>query len=279
VTGTLYVVSTPIGNLEDLSPRARQVLAQVDVVACEDTRVTGKLLRRFGIRASAVSYHEHNEAARASELLARLQEGTDVALVSDAGTPLVSDPGYRLVRAARKAGVPVRAVPGPSAALAALAVSGLPTSRFTFIGFLPPKGRARAHAIDGLRSFDHTLVLFESGSRTARLLAELSKALGPREAAVLREMTKLHEEHRSGTLQELAEWAASREFKGELTLVVSGASLGGPPSVVVSALAPRFRELRAEGLSARRAAKQLAKEHSLSSRLVYNELAGMEEGK
>jgi 16S rRNA (cytidine1402-2'-O)-methyltransferase len=277
MAGTLYVVSTPIGNLEDLSPRAREILARVDVIASEDTRVTGKLLRRFGIRTPSVSYHEHNEHERASELLARLEEGNDVALVSDAGTPLVSDPGYRLVRAAREAGVAVRAVPGPSAVLAALAVSGLPTSRFTFVGFLPPKGKARESAVEALASYDHTVVLFESGIRIARLLSELSTALGPREASVLREMTKLHEEHRSGSLPDLAEWASSRAFKGELTLVVSGKPPSSPGATSVSSLAPRFQELRKGGLSARAAAKVLAKELGLSSRSVYNELAGVKE--
>jgi 16S rRNA (cytidine1402-2'-O)-methyltransferase len=277
MTGTLYVVSTPIGNLEDLSPRAREILARADVIACEDTRVTGKLLRRFGIRTPSLSYHEHNELERASELLAQLEEGKDVALVSDAGTPLVSDPGYRLVRAAQEAGVLVRAIPGPSAVLAALAVSGLPTSRFTFAGFLPPKGNARESAIGALASFDHTLVVFESGPRIARLLSELSKALGPREAIVLREMTKLHEEHRSGSLPELAEWASSRAFKGELTLVVGGRAPDSPGPISVSSLAPRFQELREGGLSARAAAKLLAKELGLSSREIYNELAGIKE--
>jgi 16S rRNA (cytidine1402-2'-O)-methyltransferase len=277
MAGILYVVSTPIGNLEDLSPRARDVLDRADVIACEDTRVTGKLLRRFGIRTPSISYHEHNERERASELLARLEEGKDVALVSDAGTPLVSDPGYRLVRAAREAGVAVRAIPGPSALLAALAVSGLPTSRFTFVGFLPPKGKARESAVAALASIDHTFVLFESGNRVARLLSELSNALGSREAAVLREMTKLHEEHRSGTLPDLAEWASSRAFKGEVTLVVGGRIPESLKATSASALEPRFQELRAQGLSARAAAKLLAKELGLSSRVIYNELAGTKE--
>jgi 16S rRNA (cytidine1402-2'-O)-methyltransferase len=273
MVGTLYVVSTPIGNLEDLSPRAREVLARAHVIACEDTRVTGTLLRRFGIRTPSVSYHEHNELERSQELLAQLELGKNVALVSDAGTPLVSDPGYRLVRAARKAGVPVRAIPGPSAVLAALSVSGLPTSPFTFVGFLPPKGKAREAAVAALASIDHTFVLFESGTRVARLLAELSKALGSREATLLREMTKLHEEHRSGTLPELAVWAAGRAFKGELTLVVGAGAPEAPVPISISSLAPRFQELREEGLSPRAAAKLLAKERGLSSRQVYRELA------
>jgi 16S rRNA (cytidine1402-2'-O)-methyltransferase len=278
MAGTLYVVSTPIGNLEDLSPRAKEALARAGVVACEDTRVTGNLLRRFGIRTPSVSYHEHNEVERTRELLARLEEGGDVALVSDAGTPLVSDPGYRLVRAARQAGIPIRAIPGASAVLAAIAVSGLPTSRFTFIGFLPAKGASRAKAIEALAPYDHTLVLFESGTRLARLLDELSKALGPREATVLREMTKLHEEHQSGSLPELALWASSRTLKGELTIVIGEAAPPTKEPVSVSSLAPRFRELRSEGLSARAAAKQLGKEAGLSSRDIYNELAGLEKG-
>jgi 16S rRNA (cytidine1402-2'-O)-methyltransferase len=274
--GTLFVVSTPIGNLGDLSERARETLKRVRVVACEDTRVTGKLLRRFGIRAPLTSYHEHNEAERTEKLLARLAAGDDVALVSDAGTPLVSDPGYRLVRAARDAGIDVRAIPGPSAVLAALAVSGLPTSRFTFVGFLPPKGRAREKAVAELARLDHTIILFEAGTRVRRLLSELAHALGERPAMVLREMTKLHEEHRAGTLGELSVWARERTFKGELTLVIGGRSFveesRESPAPAPSALAMRFRELRGGGLSARQAAKVLAKEHGLSSRDVYNEL-------
>lgn len=276
--GTLFVVSTPIGNLGDSSARACETLRRVRIVACEDTRVTRKLLRRFEIRNTVTSYHEHNEAEKARELLARLVEGDDVALVSDAGTPLISDPGYRLVRAARDAGIDVRAIPGPSAVLAALAISGLPTSRFTFVGFLPPKGRAREHAVAELAAIDHTVVLFEAGTRARRLLSELAAAFGQRRAILLREMTKLHEEHREGTLAELSDWARSRDLKGELTLVVGGRSGaepgrgGSPPALSASTLRRRFGELREGGLSARAAAKILAKEHGLSSRDVYNDL-------
>jgi 16S rRNA (cytidine1402-2'-O)-methyltransferase len=279
--GTLFVVSTPIGNLGDLSARSLDTLRRAAVVACEDTRVTGKLLHRFGIRARLTSYYEHNEAERAVELLQKLASGDDVALVSDAGTPLVSDPGYRLVRAARDAGFDVRAIPGPSAVLAALAVSGLPTSRFTFAGFLPPKGRARETAVAEVSRIEHTIVLFEAGTRIRRLLSELAAVMGERRAILLREMTKLHEEHREGTLAELSSWARSRSFKGELTLVVGGSdpdhrregiSAAPGPGPSPSALAPLFRELRNGGLSAREAAKRLAKQHGLSSRDVYNEL-------
>ncbi|MGH9321325.1 MAG: 16S rRNA (cytidine(1402)-2'-O)-methyltransferase [Vicinamibacteria bacterium] len=276
--GTLYVVSTPIGNLADLSLRARDTLSEVDLIACEDTRVTGKLLKRFDVETPLVSYHEHNERERAVDLLARLEEGRNVALVSDAGTPLVSDPGYRLVRAAREAGVEIRAIPGPSAVLAALSISGLPTSRFTFAGFLPPKGKARERAIAEIADIGHTIVLFEAGSRIQRLLTELARALGSRPTTLLRELTKLHEEHREGTLVDLAEWASRRNFKGELTLVLGGkgSELDEPEKTraSLSSLAPRFLELRESGLSARAAAKLLAKEQALSSRDVYNELVG-----
>lgn len=283
--GTLFVVSTPIGNLGDLSERARETLAQVQIIACEDTRVTGKLLRRFGIVTPVTSYHEHNEAEKAKELLRRLAGGEDVALVSDAGTPLVSDPGYRLVRAARDAGVDVRAIPGPSAVLAGLAVSGLPPSPFTFVGFLPPKGRARENALTALTRIEHTIVVFEAGTRIQQLLDELAatSAMKERPACLLREMTKLHEEHRWGTIGELSSWAQKRGFKGELTLVIGGGGgrrLGKPAPgrsrKPLSELAPRFRKLRDEGLSAREAAKILAKEQGLSSREVYNELVSKE---
>jgi 16S rRNA (cytidine1402-2'-O)-methyltransferase len=274
--GTLYVVATPIGNLADLSERARSILAGVSVIACEDTRITKRLLKRYEIPTPVVSYHEHNEEERSRELLLRLQEGSDVALVSDAGTPLVSDPGYRLVRAAREHGIELRAVPGPSALLAALAIAGLPSSRFTFVGFLPPKGRAREIAIRSLEGIDHTVVLFEAATRIARLLAELALALGPRRALVLREMTKLHEEHLWGTLPELARLAEGRSFRGELTVVIGGRETTGttlaPPSP--SELEPRFRALRDSGLSAKEAAKRIARETGVPSRVVYNELAG-----
>jgi 16S rRNA (cytidine1402-2'-O)-methyltransferase len=272
--GTLFVVATPIGNLGDLSERARDTLASVDVVACEDTRVTGKLLHHVGVRARMVSYHEHNESRRAPELLARLESGEDVALVSDAGTPLVSDPGYRLVAAAREAGIAVRAVPGPSALLAALAVAGLPTSSFTFAGFLPSRGSARSRALEALRGLPHTLVLFEAPTRAARLLGELSETLGPRPAALLREMTKLHEEHWSGTLAELAERAAGARFRGEVTLVVAGAPEDAPAVAEPAELASEFAALRDAGRTAREAAKALASRYGLSTREIYRELAG-----
>ncbi len=274
VTGTLFVVSTPIGNLGDMTFRAKEVLQSVDLIACEDTRVTRRLLRHFDIATKTLSYHEHNEAVRAPQLVERLTAGENVALVSDAGTPLVSDPGYRLVSAARAAGITVRPVPGASALLAALSVAGLPTSSFTFVGFVPRKGGARRKALEALRDAPGSLVLYEAPGRVTRLLADLEALLGPRSACVLREMTKLHEEHQADTLGQLAAWSKGRRFKGELTIVVSGERVGEVATpVTVASLAPRFAELRSDGLSPRDAAKTLAKEHGLSTRAVYNALA------
>jgi 16S rRNA (cytidine1402-2'-O)-methyltransferase len=274
VTGTLFVVSTPIGNLGDMTFRAKEVLQSVDLIACEDTRVTRKLLRHYEIATRTLSYHEHNEAVRTPKLVERLAAGENIALVSDAGTPLVSDPGYRLVSAAREAGMLVRPVPGASALLAALSVAGLPTSSFTFVGFVPRKGGARRKALEALQDAPGTLVLYEAPGRVTKLLTDLEVLLGPRSACILREMTKLHEEHKAETLGQLAEWAQGRRFKGELTIVVSGERYDeAAPPVAVKSLAPRFAELRADGLSPRDAAKKLAKEHGLSTRDIYNELA------
>ncbi len=219
--GTLFVVATPIGNLDDLSPRAAEVLRRVAVIACEDTRVTGRLRTRFGIRTPLVSNHDHNERTRTPALLARLHSGESVALVTDAGSPLVSDPGYLLVRAAREAGLPVRVLPGPSAALAALTASGLPMQAFTFLGFPPARrGAGRNRFLDRVAAAAGSVVLFEAAERIARLLHDLAERLGPRPASLSREMTKLHEDHWFGVLPELAERAAAQPPRGEVTLVV-----------------------------------------------------------
>lgn len=267
--GTLYVVSTPIGNLGDVTRRAVDTLASVSAVACEDTRRTRKLLDHLGVEAKTLSYHEHNEKERAPKLIERLLEGKDIALVSDAGTPLVSDPGYRLVHAAREQGIPVRAVPGASAVLAALAVAGVSTSSFTFLGFLPPRGSARTKAVRGVVESTGTIVLFEAGGRLARLLSELARHAPDRAASVLREMTKLHEEHRHGTVKELALWADGQRLKGEITLVIAPHT-SPPAEVSIDSLATRYRALRGEGLTAREASKRLAKEHGLATRDIYN---------
>jgi len=218
----LYLVATPIGNLGDITLRALETLAGADVVACEDTRVTRKLTERYGITTPLTAYHEHNAAEARPKLLSRLVEGQSIALVSDAGTPLISDPGYKLVRAAREAGHQVTALPGASAVLAALMVSGLPTDRFFFEGFLPPKQAARQKRIAALANIPATLVLFEGGSRLASTLADLAAILGPRTAAICRELTKLHEEVRYENLDALARlYANGAETRGEIVVLVS----------------------------------------------------------
>jgi 16S rRNA (cytidine1402-2'-O)-methyltransferase len=218
----LYLVATPIGNRGDITLRALQTLAAADVIACEDTRVSRKLLEHYGIGTPLTPYHEHNAAAARPKLLARIGAGEAVALISDAGTPLVSDPGYKLVRATREAGCAVTALPGASSVLAALVVSGLPTDRFFFEGFLPAKPGARQARIAALARIPATLVLFETGPRIAASLADLAAGLGAREAAIGRELTKLHEEVRRGVLPALAEhYAGEAEIRGEFVLVIA----------------------------------------------------------
>lgn len=218
----LVIVATPIGNLADITLRALDTLRHVDVIACEDTRVTGRLLARYGIETPLIPYHEHNAARQRPILLDRLRRRETVALVSDAGTPLVSDPGFKLVREARDAGIPVTTAPGPSAPIAALVVSGLPSDRFLFAGFLPPKAGARQAALRELAEVPASLLFFEAAGRLAATLADMAAVLGPREAAVTRELTKLFEEVRHGTLPELAEhYAAAGAPKGEIVIVVA----------------------------------------------------------
>src|SRR5712692_4098286 len=218
----LHLVATPIGNLRDISLRALEVLAAADLIACEDTRVTRKLIDHYGITTPLTPYHDHNAAAARPKLIARLAAGAAVALVSDAGTPLVSDPGFKLVREARAAGHGVTALPGASAVLTALTVSGLPTDRFFFEGFLPAKEGQRRARIAELKRIPATLVLFETGPRLKTALADLATALGPREAAICRELTKLHEEVRRGNLATLARgYAAAAEPRGEIVIVVA----------------------------------------------------------
>ena len=218
----LYLVATPIGNLRDITVRALEVLAAADLIACEDTRVTRKLLDHYGIATPLTPYHEHNAAEARPKLIARLADGAAIALVSDAGTPLVSDPGYKLVREARAAGTNVTALPGASAVLAALTLSGLPTDRFWFEGFLPAKEEARRARINELKRIPATLVLFETGPRIAATLADLAAELGPRETALCRELTKLYEEVRRGDLGTLAREAAQAdEPRGEIVIVVA----------------------------------------------------------
>lgn len=226
----LHVVATPIGHLDDVTLRALKVLAGADLVACEDTRVTAKLLERYGISVALTPYHEHNAAAQRPKLLARLAEGAAIALVSDAGTPLVSDPGYRLVTEAVAAGLTVVPVPGPSAALAALVVAGLPTDRFFFEGFLPAKSVGRRGRLKEIARVPASLVLFETGPRLAECLSDLAAVLGERPAAVCRELTKLHETVERGSLAALAHRFAGNEPKGEIVIVVGPPPVGAPAS-------------------------------------------------
>ncbi len=222
--GHLYVVATPIGNLSDLTERARAILGAVDVIACEDTRTTGPFLTRLGLRRELVSYHEHNEAEAAERLVERLAAGASMAVVSDAGTPGLSDPGFRLVRACRRRNLPVVPVPGASALTAVLSASGLPTNGFLFVGFLPPKSSARVAFFEKYRDFDYTLVLYESCHRIEKALAEIVTTLGPERAVcVAREVTKLYETFLVGPAGEVQARLARGSLKGEFVLVISPA--------------------------------------------------------
>src|SRR5882757_505838 len=220
----LHLVATPIGNLGDITLRALETLACVDIIVCEDTRITRRLTERYGISALLKPYHEHNAALARPKILERLAQGASIALVSDAGTPLISDPGFKLVREVCAAGHQVIALPGPSSVLAALAVAALPTDRFFFEGFLPPKETARRVRLAELGRIDATLVMFESGNRVEGTLRDLADIMGARDAAICRELTKLHEEVRRAAVSELARVADTLETRGEFVLVI------GPPS-------------------------------------------------
>ena len=220
--GHLYVVATPIGNLTDLTERARAILAAVDLVACEDTRTTGAMLTRFGLRKELVAYHEHNETEAAEKLVELLAGGKSIAVVSDAGTPGLSDPGFRVVRACRRRGLPVVPVPGPSALIAVLSASGLPTNGFLFAGFLPPKSAARIAFFEKYRDFDYTLALYESCHRIDKAVDEIVATLGPaRVICVAKEITKLHEAFFVGTAADVQARLAKASIKGEFVLLIA----------------------------------------------------------
>ena len=274
MAGTLYLVSTPIGNLEDVTQRALRTLAEVDVVACEDTRRTRVLLDRYGIEARTLSYHEHNERERAAELCARVEAGESVALVSDAGTPAVSDPGYRLVREAAERGLRVVPVPGPTALVAALTASGLPTDTFYFGGFLPARTHARRLALEALRPLRATLVFYEAPHRIAHFLSDARQVLGERRAAVARELTKLHEEVVRGRLTDLAERFSGEEAaRGEMVVVIDRDVIeGGAAGEREQSVAARVSELEREGLDPRAALKRAARDLNLSRDEAYRRL-------
>ncbi len=269
MAGTLYVVATPLGNLEDVTLRALRVLREVDLVACEDTRRTRKLLQYNEITTPATSYYEHNELWKGERILERLRAGQDVALVSDAGTPGISDPGFRLVRDARAAGLSVVPVPGPNAAIAALSVSGLPSDRFRFVGFLPARGGQRRRAIAELASVRETLVFYEAPVRVVDTLSELLSGLGDRPAFLCREATKLHEEYRLASLGALHHELRARDsVKGEIVLVVAGA----PRQASDENPRKLFAALTAQGHTRREAVKETARLLGRHARDIYREV-------
>ena len=265
--GRLFVVATPIGNLADITLRAIRVLGDVDVVAAEDTRTTRKLLSHHGIRTSLVSYHEHNEVVRTPELLARIERGESVALVSEAGTPSISDPGYRLVEACISSGVVVEPIPGPSALLAAVVVSGLPSDAFVFEGFLPRRGAERRKRLADLADERRTLVFFEAPHRLDAALQDMVSILGDRRAALCRELTKLHEEVRRESLSELAATIRTSPVKGELVLVVEGAALAEPD---IDAAVDETLALVRDGTSVREATRAVAQQRGVARRALYD---------
>jgi len=270
-TGRVVLAATPIGNPDDASPRLRALLADADVVAAEDTRRVLALARRLGVTPTGrlVSHHEHNEAERVADLLAVVRDGGTVLVVSDAGMPTVSDPGFALVRAAAAEGLPVTVAPGPSAVLAALAVSGLPTDRFTFEGFLPRKAGERERAVAELAGERRTMVLFEAPHRLAAALGALAAGLGPdRPAAVCRELTKTYEEVRRGTLAELADWAAAGEVRGEVVVVVGGAP--APRTADVASLVGEVLALADTGTRLKDAVAQVAARTGAPKRELYD---------
>jgi 16S rRNA (cytidine1402-2'-O)-methyltransferase len=268
--GMLYIVATPIGNLEDITQRALRVLREVEVIACEDTRRTRVLLNHFGIKTRTISYHEHNERERAAALGKLLEDGKNVAIVSDAGTPLISDPGFRVVNTAIEGGITIVPIPGPTAFVAALVASGLPSDQFFFAGFLPARANARRAHLEDLAAIQATLVFYEAPHRIAASLSDALEVLGNRKAAVARELTKIHEEIVRGNLRELAKQFSQSTTRGEIVLLISGAGaeesgsgaseLAGASDVSYRGLIALVRQLESEGLDSRTALKKAARE-------------------
>ena len=275
MAGTLYLVATPIGNLEDMTHRAVRVLGEVDVIACEDTRHTKKLLNHYGITTKTISYHEHNERERAAELLERLKSGRDIAVVSDAGTPAISDPGFRLTRIAIDIGVAVVPVPGANALTTALIASGLPTDEFFFGGFLPARSGARRARLAELRLTPATLIFYEGPHRIAATLKDAHEILGEREAVVARELTKLHEEFARGRLSELAtRFSSAENARGEMVLMIDRTVIAGELQTdkTNASVAVMVGELERQGLDHRAALKKAARELGLTRDEAYRRL-------
>jgi 16S rRNA (cytidine1402-2'-O)-methyltransferase len=270
--GALYIVATPIGNLEDITHRAVRILREVSLIACEDTRQTRKLLDHYGIATPTVSYHEHNEAARAEELVRKIEQGASVAQVSDAGMPGISDPGYRVIKLAIERGIAVVPIPGPSALTAALVGSGLPTDAFEFRGFLPAKSGQRRTMLESLRSTSHTIVLYETPHRIHEAMEDVVAILGPeRPVVIARELTKMHEEFIRGTAAHVRDLLRDREIKGEITLLV-GAGPEIAPAASETTLEQRLKEImRERNIDEKAALKIAAKERGLKKSEAYRE--------
>jgi 16S rRNA (cytidine1402-2'-O)-methyltransferase len=271
----LYLVATPVGNLEDISLRALRILKEVDLIACEDTRHTAKLLTHYGIRTPSQSYHKFNEESRAQQLVQMLREGKNIALVSDSGTPLVSDPGYELVSSCRREGIQVVPIPGPSAAIAALIASGLPADSFCFSGFLPSKRSLRKHRLEELAGLPMTLILYEAPHRLLSSLEDMAAILGPRRATVARELTKIHEELLHGTLPELLTLLQARDrIKGEITLVIERGENTPVHAEYPESLRQHMEEeMRKTGLPRNEALKSVAKQRGITRKDAYNQLS------
>jgi 16S rRNA (cytidine1402-2'-O)-methyltransferase len=275
MAGTLYLVATPIGNLEDITHRALKVLASVNLIACEDTRRTRVLLDHYGIKARLTSYHEHNERERARELVEMIEAGSDVAIVSDAGTPGINDPGFRLVQESAARGLRVVPLPGPTAFVAALVASGLPTDQFFFGGFLPARSSQRRARLSEVCGISSTLIFYEAPHRIHEALVDAREILGEREGVVVRELTKLHEEILRGRLSELAQhFAADDSARGEMVLLIDRHPIGDgtPENNSAETLAARVAALEQEGLSARDALKRAARELGLNRSEAYRRL-------
>jgi len=267
MSGSLYIVPTPIGNLEDITFRAVRVLKEVDLIAAEDTRHTQVLLNHYDIRTSVTSYHEHNERGKARELVEQLRQGRSIALLSDAGTPMISDPGYRLVVEAIRAGVQVIPLPGPSAVTAALSAAGLPTDRFGFEGFLPAKKSERRSALEALKKDTKTLIFYEAPHRLKETLADVAEIFGDREVAIGREISKVHEEFLRGALRGILATVEQQTVRGEITLVVQGATSGAPVSE--EGVISEIRQLAENGMRVKEISELVGAHHGISKREVY----------
>ena len=277
--GTLFIVATPIGNLEDITHRALRVLREVQIVACEDTRHTQRLLHHFGIKTKTISYHEHNERERAEELCRLLESGSNIALVSDAGTPLVSDPGYRVVNAAIARAVPVVAIPGAAGFVAALVASGMPADQFLFAGFLPSRANARRAKLETLREIPATLIFYEAPHRLAATLKDALQVLGNRPAVVARELTKLHEEIARGTLTDLIERFSTQPIRGEIVLIIGAEAVGSSQEetreISPQRLSERVSQLESEGISPKDALKKAARELGMKRAEAYRMMVSL----